>query len=482
MEPSPSHQCEFKIRKKWSNWFNEDDEKRRYYTKIKKCDICNVEIEIHTKKYPMLCDRQVIFSNQRLGSIGEYLELEEKIALSILQKVLRYHIKRGLSASPVKFIGKSKLLQELIVEGYTPPDIGRVIFSLLRDGLIIIRCHNSDNGRSKTYEDIDAIYFDEERFQNIRIHLGVQTTQEKVERIKNLFNQVSNQAKFPQSQVILSILKDQTKQIYKFEKTGVYPAFFDKIHNSECRLKLYSSKYEGILEILIGMHKNVESQSFITTTDFCKSLNINTTSFNHYKSTIEGIIGSELLYFGILKSERELYIDPVEIPIELSLKRKRFETLLRQFFADRLIDQFGTAKDAFNSGIPGNILKRKKMLFSKRTLLNKLQKDLKEKARKKPSALIIKEWKDFQRDGICTRILLLRFFEQTDFNHLILLIQENWDLIFSKVFTDDVNSTLNKIRIIKGDRNIDSHQKSSIPDNFRTLTYMYEIYSAMGVH
>lgn len=74
------------------------------------------------------------------------------------------------------------------------------------------------------------------------------------------------------------------------------------------------------------------------------------------------------------------------------------------------------------------------------------------------------------------QFLFDRFFEAMVMKDLIKIIEQEWDIIFSKSFNyihrDDI---LAKLKIIKEDRNIKSHPQSRIPTTFKTLTYIFEL-------
>ncbi len=231
-----------------------------------------------------------------------------------------------------------------------------------------------------------------------------------------------------------------------------------------------NDRYETLLKILNGLLENVSHEGIILSSDFCASLNLNGTCLSEYRLDLEAILNSKLVFFGILKNVEPVYIPPSKIPVEISAEIELFETNLRSFIKKNLLNYCGSIDDVFDKALK-SIFHKKVFKGIQRKMLNDLKSDYdKTKDHKLKIAINI-----VSTSQPYNQFIFDRFFEAMVMGDLIEIINHEWDVNFLKSF-DNSHKTdiLEKLKIIKDDRNIKSHSKSRIPTTFETLTCIYE--------
>ncbi|WP_157834000.1 hypothetical protein [Candidatus Methanoperedens nitratireducens] len=295
---------------------------------------------------------------------------------------------------------------------------------------------------------------------------GIESVDEKVKRVKGILSTVDyEQINNPQSERILSILKIQENILLK----GEIP-YFD-CGSKKCIVKKDNDRYEILLKILLALLESVRKEAITVSSDFYHSLNLDGTNISDYRSDIESILGAKLIFFGILRNIEPLYIPPSKIPTEVYTQIERFEIDLRSFIKLDLINYY--------SSIEVIVFKALKTIFYDnewKQISKKMIKSLESDYDRSKNPIIKNAIDIATKSQQYDQFLFDRFFEAMVMKDLIKIIEQEWDIIFSKSFNyihrDDI---LAKLKIIKEDRNIKSHPQSRIPTTFKTLTYIFEL-------
>lgn len=308
--------------------------------------------------------------------------------------------------------------------------------------------------------------FRNEILEHLRKCKGIEPLDEKVKTIENILKitdyKVGNNL---QSEKISSTLRVQEELLSR----GEIP-FFD-CGFKRCSLKSNNVRYETILKILISILDNVKYEKIIVSSELCSSVNLDGNCLSEYRSDVEQILNSKLVYFGILKNIEPLYIPPSKVPREVNYEIEVFEINLRNFIKNRLSDNYGSM-DIITSKLFKEIFGGEGWKQIKKSMIN----DLKSDEEKKVDPEIKKALDIALSSQPYNQFLFDRFFEAMTFDNLIKTIDHQWDLIFSKHFgiltKDNVSA---KLKVIKDDRNIQSHRKSRTPTTFTTLTCILEL-------
>jgi len=355
-----------------------------------------------------------------------------------------------------------------ILEGNFPDrDSDEILENMLFEGIIQID-YTMKNANRDSFIPMRLRFnpdFENDIREALDEYKGIESIDEKITRIKQILLHVGEiQITNPQTEKILSILKIQQK----FLSNEEIPYF--NCGSKKCLIRNGNDRYETLLKILNGLLENVSHEGVILSSDFCASLNLNGTCLSEYRSDLEAILNSKLVFFGILKNVEPLYIPPSKIPMEISAEIELFETNLRSFIKINLLNYYGSIDDVFNKAL--------KSIFHKNAfggIQRKMIKDLKsdyDKTKDYNLKIAINIVSTSQPNNL---FIFDRFFEAMVMGNLIEIIKFEWDAIFLNPF-DYFHKTdiLEKLSIIKEDRNIKSHSKSRIPTTFKTLTCIYE--------
>ena len=344
----------------------------------------------------------------------------------------------------------NEILEDMLIEGILQIDY--TMRNANRDSFIPMRLRLNPDFENYIREILDE-------------NKGIESIDKKITRIKQKLTSVyDSRINNPQSEKIRSILNIQQNILSKEE----IPYFKCGLKN--CLVRNDNNRYETILIILLKMLNNVVNEEVILSSNFCSSINLNGTCLSEYRSDLESILNSKLVFFGILKNVEPLYIPPNLIPIEVSAEIEHFENNLRSFIKTNLLNCYTSIDNLFNDAFL-SIFHNKTIKNLNKKMIQDLQSDYdKTKDHNIKIAIDIALTSESYN-----RFLLDRFFEAMVWGDLIEIIDHEWDIIFLEIFSplnkDDV---LTKMRIIKDDRNIKSHSKSKIPNTFKTLTCIYE--------
>ncbi|MDO8727083.1 MAG: hypothetical protein Q7J35_13525 [Candidatus Methanoperedens sp.] len=356
-----------------------------------------------------------------------------------------------------------KILEEQFLE--KPPN--EILEDMLFEGIIqidyLMRNANRDSF-IPIHIRLNPI-FDYEIQEIIDEYRGIESIECKIKRIKQLFPTVDyGQINNPQSEKILSILKIQENLL----STKEIPYF--NCGTKKCKIKKDNDRYEILLKMLLALLEGVRKESIVVSSDFYRSINLDDTDISEYRSDIESILGTRLVFFGILRNIEPLYTPPSKIPKEVSTEIELFETDLRNFIKINLLDYYNSIQkvifETLRTIFPGKAWDQ-----INKKMIQDLESDY-EKT-KNPN---IKDALDIAtKSQLYDPLLFDRFFEAMVMGDLTKIIGDEWDLIFSKYFDNfGKNDIVAKLNIIREDRNIKSHQKSKIPTTFKTITYIYE--------
>lgn len=365
-----------------------------------------------------------------------------------------------------KFIRAKTFINNL--DGIFPDrDSDEILDNMLFEGIIQIE-YTMKNANRDSFIPM-RVHFNPE-FENDILEIldeykGVESIDEKITRIKQILLHVNEiQITNPQTEKILSIFKLQQKYLSD-EEIPYFNCGFKK-----CLIRNGNDRYETLLKILNGLLENVSHEGVILSSDFCASLNLNGTCLSEYRLDLEAILNSKLVFFGILKNVEPVYIPPSKIPVEISAEIEFFETNLRSFIKENLLNYCGSIDDVFDKALK-SIFHKNAFKGIQRKMLNDLKSDYdKTKDHKLKIAINI-----VSTSQPYNQFIFDRFFEAMVMGDLIEIINHEWDVNFLKSF-DNSHKTdiLEKLKIIKEDRNIKSHSKSRIPTTFETLTCIYE--------
>jgi len=357
----------------------------------------------------------------------------------------------------------SEILEDMLLEGIVQIDY--TMKNANRDSFIPRRVRLNPTFESEIKEVLD----------NYR---GIESVDEKIKRVKELLSTVNyEQSNNPQSKRILAILKIQENLLLKGETP-----YFD-CETKKCIVKKDNDRYEILLKILLALLETVRNGKIIVSSDFYCLTNLNNGDMSEYRSDIESILGERLIFFGVLKNIEPLYILPSRIPTEVSIEIERFETDLRSFIMTNLLNYY-TSIDIVIFRVLENIFGNKAWDNINSKMIEDLESDY-DKTKDSNIKNAINITKNLQ---LYDQLLITKFFEAMVFGHIIKIIEHEWDMIFSKCFNYlNKEDALTKLKIIKSDRNIQSHRKSTIPTTFKTLTHIYEfktsyIYGTFGVN
>ncbi len=355
-----------------------------------------------------------------------------------------------------------KILEEHFPER-TPSDL---LDDMLLEGIIQVdytmRNANRDSFNPKRVRLNPT--FDYEIQEILDKYMGIESIDEKVKRVKEILSTVNyKQITNLQNEKIISILKIQENLLLN----GEIP-YFD-CETKKCLVKKDNDRYEILLKILLALLENVRKEVIVVSSDFYRSINLNNIDISEYRSDVESILGTRLIFFGVLKNTKPLCIYPSKIPTEVSTEIDRFETDLRDFIKDKLLNYCSSIEI---------VLKELKTIFRGNSwdqINKKMIKDLESDYDKTKDSNIKSSIDIALKAQLYNQYLFDRFFEAMVMGDLVKIIDDKWDMIFFKPFINlQKSNVLAKLNIIKEDRNIKSHQKSRIPTTFKTLNYIYE--------
>lgn len=287
---------------------------------------------------------------------------------------------------------------------------------------------------------------------------------EKIQKIHNLLKNQKKQCNKAQSYLISNIIE---KQKGKLE-------FYDYKYNRRILPSKFYSKYETILEILILLLEIIENQEILTTKQLVERLQIDLKDLNQVKPSLIGILGNKLLYFNILASNNQLFLESNSIPIELSKDIAEFEINLRKYIISELVKYYNSIKNAFLNGIPQEI-KKNRNKFDKCRAEKQLRKQLENNARLDSSNISTNLLNLYDHSGICSNELFEHFMQQLNFFHLILLIDFHWQMIFKFSFANmNKNEAINRLNVIKDARNTDAHRKYKITEISKVIESLFK--------
>ena len=343
-----------------------------------------------------------------------------------------------------------EIMENMLFEGIV--QIEYTMRNANRDSFIPMRLRLNPDFKNKIQEALDE-------------YKGIELIDIKITRIRQILSSVDDiQITNPQTEKILSILKIQSELLSK----GDIPFF--NCGSKKCLIRNDNNRYEIIIKILVNILENVSNESVILSSDFCASLNFNGTCLSEYRLDLEAILNSKLVFFGILKNVEPLYIPPSKIPTEISAEIELFETNLRSFIKTNLLNYYTSVDIVFNKALIS--------IFHKNAfkgIQRKMVKDLKSDYDKTKDPNLEIEINNLSTSPVYDQFLFDRFFEAMVMGDLIEIIKSEWNNIFLKPFNNlHKTDILDKLKIIKEDRNIKSHTKSRIPTTFKTLTCIYE--------
>lgn len=375
--------------------------------------------------------------NQYISALIKIPKNHDHIRASNFFKILEEHFPQR---SP------SELLDDMLLEGIIQVDY--TMKNANRDSFIPMRVRLNATFEHEIQEILDEYY-------------GIEHIDEKITRIKQMLSTVDyGHLTNPQSEKILSVLKIQGNLLLNGETP-----YFDCI-SKKCIIKNDNDRYEILLRILLALLGNVRKEDIIKSSD----LKLDETNISGYRSDIESILGAKLIFFGILKNIEPLYIPPSKIPRELYTEIDLFETELGSFIKTNLLDYYNSIQKVIFGAL--------KTIFSGKAwdIINKkMIKDLESDYDKTKEPNIKNAINIATTAQLYDQLLFDRFFEAMVLGDLVKIIDDEWDNIFKRSFNNlQKNDVLAKLNIIKEDRNIKSHQKSRIPNTFKTLTYIYE--------
>lgn len=354
-----------------------------------------------------------------------------------------------------------------ILEGNFPErSPNEILGDLLLDGLIQVD-YTMKNANRDSFNPVRVRLnptFKHEIREILDEYRGIEFVDEKIKRVKEVLSAVNyEQSNNPQCKRILEILKTQKN----FLLNGETP-YFD-CETKKCLVKKDNDRYEILLKILVALLENIRTEAIVVSSDFYRTINLNNIDISEYRADIESILGTRLIFFGVLKNIKPLCIYPNKIPTEVSSEIERFETGLRNFIKDKLLDYCTSIEMIF---------KELKTVFrgdSLNQINKKMIKDLESDYNITKDSNFKNAIEIATRSQPYNQLLFDRFFEAMVMGDLIKLIGDKWDIIFSKHFNNlQKDDILSKLNIIKEDRNIKSHPKSRIPTPFKTLTHIYE--------
>ena len=409
-----------------------------------KCEFCGKKENVKRSA----TRRSKGISSPRKPIVNQYASALAKIPRSYGHIRLRTFIKILENNFPER--SPSEILEDMLLEGIVQVDY--TMKNANRDSFIPMRVRFNPTFVHEIHEILDE-------------YNGIEYIDEKIIRIKQIlltvdYGRITN----PQSERILSVFKIQENLLLN-EETPYFDCVFKK-----CIIKNDNDRYEILLKILLALLESVRKEDIIKSSDFYCAINLDNTNISEYKSDIESILGTKLIFFGILKNVEPLYLPPSKIPREVYTEIELFETELGYFIKTNLLDYYNSIQKI--------IFEALKTIFSGKSwdIINKkMIKDLESDYDKSKEPIIKSAINIATTAQLYNQLLFDRFFEAMVFGDLVKIIDDEWDNIFKISFNNlQKNDVLAKLKIIKEDRNIKSHPKSRIPNTFKTLTYIYE--------
>lgn len=345
------------------------------------------------------------------------------------------------------------ILEDMLLEGIVQVDY--TMRNAKRDPFIPMRVRLNPNFKNWVREILED-------------YKGIEPIEEKIKRVKTMLLSVNySQAVNPQSKKILTLLKNQQK----FLSNEKVP-YFD-CGTKKCQIKRDNKRYEILLTLLLALLDNVRKETFNVSTDFCHSLDFDGICLSEYRLDLESTLGAKLIFFGILRDIVPLYIPPCKIPKETYSEIELFEIDLRNFIKANLLSFYTNMQTVIYSALKATFRGKSWNKINK-----KMIKDLESDYEKSKDPSIKNAINLAKQCRPYNQLLFDRFFEAMVMGDLVIIIENEWNLIFSGAFKPlKKNDVLTKLKTIKEDRNIKSHPISKIPTTFKTLTYIYEFKS-----
>jgi len=223
----------------------------------------------------------------------------------------------------------------------------------------------------------------------------------KIKEIDFLVEKLNDSYNKPRSNLILNILNDQKNK----------KVLNDALSNVQIKPSKFYSKYEIIIKILIYLLDIIENEKILTTKELMSEIGLETKDLRKVKQNLNGILKSKLLYFNILASKIQIYLEPIPIPREISEEIARLEIILRKKLIASLKNHYGNYTDAFLNGIPTQLNIPNIGTFSKNDFVKNLAKQLKNNARIDKSNKSKQCLKLYLNSGICS----LELYEWSEF-------------------------------------------------------------------